>query len=113
MGHDSWETFLRWAEFKFDKSEQTGPKSDRINVLTFNEVLFRAAWRPMKTIRASDIGTYLYCRRAWWDRLHGYESINQAELAAGSDLHHSHRRKVNSAGIYTALGLLLLLSALI
>lgn len=67
----------------------------------------------MKAIRASEIGTYLYCRRAWWYRLHGYESINQAELAAGSDLHRAHGRKVISAGIYRSLGFVLLFAALI
>jgi CRISPR/Cas system-associated exonuclease Cas4 (RecB family) len=67
----------------------------------------------MKAIRASDIGTYLYCRRAWWYRLHGYESINQAELAAGTDLHRAHGRKVISAGIYRTLAVVLLLSALV
>ena len=65
----------------------------------------------MKAIRASDIGTYLYCRRAWWYRLHGYESINQAELAAGTDLHRAHGRKVLSAGLMRTLAVLLLLIA--
>jgi len=67
----------------------------------------------MKAIRASDIGTYLYCRRAWWYRLHGQESVNQAELAAGTDLHRAHGRKVLSAGLYRAMGLLLVLAALV
>ena len=67
----------------------------------------------MKAIRASDIGTYLYCRRAWWYRLHGYESINQAELAAGTDLHRAHGRKVISAGLLRSLAVLLLLAALV
>jgi hypothetical protein len=67
----------------------------------------------MKAIRASEIGTYLYCRRAWSYRLHGQESINQAELAAGTDLHRAHGRKVISAGLYRTLGLVLLFAALI
>jgi len=67
----------------------------------------------MKAIRASDIGTYLYCHRAWYYRLHGQESLNQAELAAGTELHRAHGRKVISAGLYRALGLLLLLAALV
>ena len=65
----------------------------------------------MKAIRASDIGTYLYCRRAWWYRLHGYESINQAELAAGTDLHRAHGRKVLSAGLMRTLAIVLVLIA--
>jgi hypothetical protein len=67
----------------------------------------------MKAIRASDIGTYLYCRRAWWYRLHGQESVNQAELAAGTDLHHAHGRKVISAGLTRSLAWLILLVALV
>jgi len=65
----------------------------------------------MKTIRASDIGSYLYCRRAWWYHLHGRESINQAEMAAGTELHRQHGRQVLTAGLLRALGFLLLLLA--
>jgi CRISPR/Cas system-associated exonuclease Cas4 (RecB family) len=67
----------------------------------------------MKPIRASDIGAYLYCRRAWWYRQIGQESINQAEMAAGSDLHRRHGRKVMTAGLLRALGFVLLLVACI
>ena len=67
----------------------------------------------MKAIRASDIGTYLYCHRAWWYRLHGQESINQAELATGTDLHRAHGRQVLSAGLYRVVGVVLFFAALI
>ena len=67
----------------------------------------------MPIIRSSDIGNYLYCRRAWWYRKQGYESDNQAELASGTELHRVHGRKVMMAGLYQVLGLLLLLAALI
>jgi hypothetical protein len=67
----------------------------------------------MKAIRASDIGTYLYCRRAWSYRLHGQESINQAELAAGTELHRAHGRQVISSGLYRTLGVVLFLVAMI
>ena len=67
----------------------------------------------MKTIRASDIGSYLYCRRAWWYRINGFESANQAELAAGTALHRAHGRAIFTAGVYRTLGKLLLLAALV
>jgi len=67
----------------------------------------------MKPIRASDIGTYLYCRRAWWHRIHGHESINQTEMALGTELHRQHGRQILAASLMRALGLILLLAACI
>lgn len=67
----------------------------------------------MRLIRASEIGSYLYCRRAWWYRLNGQESINQAEMAAGTELHRRHGRQVLTAGLMRMLGYLLLLAACI
>lgn len=65
----------------------------------------------MKPIRASEIGSYLYCHRAWWYRLNGQESANQAELAAGTALHHQHGRQVLVAGLLRNLAFILLLGA--
>jgi CRISPR/Cas system-associated exonuclease Cas4 (RecB family) len=67
----------------------------------------------MKTIRASDIGSYLYCRRAWWYRQNGHESANQAEMAAGTELHRQHGRKVLVAGFQRTLAWLALLLVLV
>lgn len=67
----------------------------------------------MATIRSSDIGNYLYCRRAWWYRKLGYETTNQAELEAGSTLHRRHGRKILVAGLLRAAGFLLLLLSLV
>jgi hypothetical protein len=67
----------------------------------------------MKPIRASDIGSYLYCRRAWWYRLNGQESANQAEMAAGTELHRRHGRQVLQAGLMRSLAWLVLLIAII
>jgi len=64
-------------------------------------------------IRASDIGRYLYCRRAWWYRKQGIESENQKELATGTELHRQHGRKVLAAGFLQSLGYLLLLAAIV
>jgi CRISPR/Cas system-associated exonuclease Cas4 (RecB family) len=66
----------------------------------------------MSIIRSSDIGNYLYCRRAWWYRKQGFESENQAELAAGTEIHRQHGRKVVASGLTRSLGLILLFAAL-
>jgi CRISPR/Cas system-associated exonuclease Cas4 (RecB family) len=67
----------------------------------------------MQVIRSSDIGNYLYCRRAWWYRQQGFASENQAELATGSELHRKHGRKVLAAMLLRVMGFLLLLLGLI
>ena len=66
----------------------------------------------MTAIRSSDIGAYLYCRRAWWYRKQGVESANQAELAAGTELHARHGRQVMASSLTRAAGLILLMLAL-
>ena len=67
----------------------------------------------MRTIRASEIGSFLYCRRAWWYQQQGLESENQAELAAGSEFHQRHGRQVALAGMLRGLGWVLLMAALL
>jgi hypothetical protein len=67
----------------------------------------------MHVIRSSDIGTYLYCHRAWWYKKQGIESANQTELAAGTELHVKHGRQVLASGIARTIGLVLLMVALI
>jgi hypothetical protein len=64
----------------------------------------------MRTIRASEIGTYLYCQRAWWYQRLGYQSRNQAEMAAGQETHAKHGRSLFIAGVVRtmAIGLILL-----
>ncbi len=67
----------------------------------------------MPVTRASDIGSYLYCRRAWRYRRDGVESDNQAEMAAGTELHRRHGRKTLSAVLLRTLGLILLIVAIL
>jgi len=67
----------------------------------------------MPIIRSSDIGTYLYCNRAWWYRKQGVESQNQSELAAGTELHVKHGRQVLASSITRVIGLILLMIALV
>ena len=67
----------------------------------------------MQIIRSSDIGTYLYCRRAWWYKKQGVESANQTDLAAGTQLHARHGRQVLASGITRFVGLILLMAAVL
>jgi CRISPR/Cas system-associated exonuclease Cas4 (RecB family) len=67
----------------------------------------------MPVIRSSDIGNYLYCRRAWWYKKQGFESENQADLATGTEIHRQHGRKVIASGLNRSIGVILLLVALV
>jgi len=65
-----------------------------------------------ETIRASDIGAFLYCRRAWWYRLQGYASENQAAIEQGSKFHSDHGKRVGGMDTLRKAALLLFLAAL-
>ena len=66
----------------------------------------------MKTIRASEVGAYLFCARAWWYHLQGVESTNQTEMTAGTELHRQHGRTVIASGLTRLIAIILLLVAL-
>lgn len=67
----------------------------------------------MRPIRASEIGSYLFCARAWWYQQKGVVSANQAEMTAGTEIHQRHGRQVLAAGLLRVLAVLLLLVALV
>lgn len=67
----------------------------------------------MRTIRASEISTFLFCQRAWWYQKRGEVSENLAEMAAGRELHEKHGRAVLTSGCLRVLAYGLILSALI
>ncbi len=50
----------------------------------------------MRIIRASEVGTYLFCQRAWWYQLQGVEPENKAELAGGNEIHEKHAQSVSA-----------------
>lgn len=65
------------------------------------------------TIRASEIGEYVYCHRAWWLRRQGYESVNAREMAAGTALHERHGQAVIRAGCLSVLAYAFIVAALV
>ncbi len=66
-----------------------------------------------RTIRASEIGTYLYCKRAWWYQSQGIESQNQQEMAGGFDFHQRHGKRVFTGVLLRTLAWLMVTLALI
>jgi CRISPR/Cas system-associated exonuclease Cas4 (RecB family) len=67
----------------------------------------------MRIIRVSEIGSFLYCSRAWWYQRQGIQSQNQADLAYGNMIHRRHGRFVLLSGCIRLFAYLLLLSGLV
>ncbi len=67
----------------------------------------------MRTIRASEIGSFLFCRRAWWYQKQGLPSRNRTLLEAGDDYHMTHGTGVARASLFAWLGWITLLVALV
>jgi CRISPR/Cas system-associated exonuclease Cas4 (RecB family) len=65
-----------------------------------------------EVIRASEVGTYTYCARAWW--LGSVEGVNPEDtrrLRAGQAVHARHGQRVVLSAALMRLGYLLLLLA--
>lgn len=58
-------------------------------------------------IRASEIGSYLFCERAWWYQRQDAPSTNVQELARGSRQHARHWLGFRISGLLRATGWLL------
>jgi hypothetical protein len=68
----------------------------------------------MRVIRASEIGEYVFCHRAWWlHQIEGHTSSNVRQLAEGTAWHARHGRQVGLASALRFLALLLLLAAVL
>ncbi len=67
----------------------------------------------MRTIKASEVGSFLFCERAWWYRRQGISSENVAEMAAGTQIHYQHGQGVMLAGCLRALATVFLLGAIV
>lgn len=67
----------------------------------------------MRPIRASEISSFLYCKRAWWYQRKSVVSTNVQELAEGTQMHQQHGRAVLAIGLVKTLAYSVLLIALI
>ena len=64
-------------------------------------------------IRASDLGLYVFCARAWRLKSEGYESQNRAEMAAGTRAHQGHGARIAIYDLARRLSLALFALALV
>jgi len=63
-------------------------------------------------IRASEIGQYVFCARAWWlGRVMGYRSTNLAAMRQGTARHRVHGRAVAGYHFLRRLAVALLILA--
>ena len=67
----------------------------------------------MRKVRASELGSFNYCQRAWWYKQQNILSENQGAMEAGSHEHREHNRGVKLAVFYRWLALAVLVVAII
>lgn len=72
----------------------------------------RLVSRHEDIIRASEIGEYAYCARAWWlRRVKGRSSANVASMQRGQARHRAHGRQVERYHLRQRLAIIVLLLA--
>jgi hypothetical protein len=67
----------------------------------------------VRVLKASEIGSFVYCRRAWWYQRQGVATQNVTELANGRRLHDRHGWQVQSAGLLQRVAAALLALAVL
>ena len=67
----------------------------------------------MRKVRASELGSFSYCQRAWWYQQQGMPSENQGAMDAGSHEHREYNRGVKLAVFYWWLALAILVVAIV
>lgn len=67
-----------------------------------------------RVIRASEIGQYDFCAKAWWlNVIEGIPSENVRELQLGTQAHERHGQRISRAGNMQQLAILLLLAGVV
>ena len=69
--------------------------------------------RSKRTIRASEIGSFIFCQRAWWYQRNKIKPINVDELAAGQSFHEHHINQSRSAKLLKTIAWLLIFLSVI
>lgn len=69
--------------------------------------------RGGRTVRASEIGAYIFCQRAWWYQRSQQPTLNKQELAAGSDFHHRHAGRIRASRVLHTVSRIAIFIALI
>ncbi len=79
-----------------------------------NDYLKNYMTKDRSLVRASDIGAWAFCQRAWWlAHVQHAEHENPAALSRGDDAHAVHGQTVTQAGRLQKIGLLLLAAGVI
>lgn len=64
-------------------------------------------------IRASEVGEYVHCHRAWWlGHVEGVENQNRAWMDTGTERHRAHGQKVERASLMQRVAVFLVVIAL-
>jgi CRISPR/Cas system-associated exonuclease Cas4 (RecB family) len=66
----------------------------------------------MRKIKASEIGTFMFCQRAHWFRRKGVDSDNIKEMEAGTKIHHQHSKAVAISSCSRTIAIILLLAGI-
>jgi hypothetical protein len=64
-----------------------------------------------RTLTASEISEFAFCRRAWWYARQGAASQHRTRLQSGEDWHRAQARPVLAAGCLRLAGYTLLIAA--
>jgi len=67
----------------------------------------------MRTIRASEICSFIFCQRAWGYQREGVEPINRMEMSAGSQFHEQQGDIARSAILMRAVAWILIMMAVV
>ena len=69
--------------------------------------------KHQRTINASELNSYLYCKRAWWYAIRGVKAQNEHELTKGLVVHQQHGEEVFLSSLLHLLANIFILVALV